>query len=150
MTVSYDVFMEAFLDKITEYEFLKLDEFDRDAIVDGYLRRTMAQFTEVSAVDFSNRNDGRRCFEIADDVTQDELDEIIEIVSEGMVVQWFKKHLYHQENLLNLLNSSDFSAYSPAELTYRITNAYHRCKHDFTARVREYSYRHSDLTELHI
>ena len=87
---------------------------------------------------------------VGEDVTENELEEVVEIVSEGMVVQWFKRYMYHQENLLNLINTTDFSAYSPAELTYRITNAYKQCKRDFITRMREYSYRHGDLTVLHI
>ena len=150
MIVSYDVFTEAFLSKITEYTFYQLPDRNRQSIVDGYMKRACAQFSEVCAINIANGDDELREFDVGEDVTENELEEVVEIVSEGMVVQWFKRYMYHQENLLNLINTTDFSAYSPAELTYRITNAYKQCKRDFITRMREYSYRHGDLTVLHI
>lgn len=149
MTVSYDSFTEAFLNKITEYDFCKLAEEDRQAIVDGYMKRACAQFSEFCKYDIGNGDDDERTYEFAD-ATEDEIEEIIDIVTEGMLVQWFKQYQYKQENLMILLNTADFTQYSPAELTYRITNAYKMLKRDFVTRMREYSYRHGDLTRLHI
>lgn len=149
MTVSYDRFTEAFLAKITEYNFLKLEESDRQAIVDGYMKRAAAKFGEVCKYDILNGDDENREYTF-DGATPDRVDEIIDIVTDGMLEQWLRQYLYKQENLENLLNTADFSHYSPAELTYRITNAYNMCKKDFAWRIREYSYRHGDLTDLHI
>lgn len=148
MLVSYDVFTQAFLNKVTEYNFLQLYETDRQAIVDGYMKRACAQFSEDCRFDITHGDDETRTFDM-EGVTEGELDEIIDIVTEGMLVQWFKQFMYKQENLELLLNTTDFTSYSPAELTYRLTNAYKMCKRDFTTRVREYSYRHNDLTGLH-
>lgn len=149
MVVSYDDFTEAFLSKITEYRFLKLDIEDRQAICDGYMRRSWSKLREVIAADSVTRDDEHRCFDFAD-MDQDDIDEIIEIISDGMVYQWMSQHMHKQENLENMLTTSDFAAYSPAELTYRITNAYEKCRSRFIAEVREYSYRHGDLSELHL
>ena len=149
MTVSYDSITEAFLSKITEYNFLKLEEQDRQAIVDGYMKRAASKFSEVCKYDIGAGDDGERAY-ILDGATEDEAEEIIDIITDGMLEQWLKQYLYKQENLENALNTTDFTHYSPAELTYRITNAYKMCRKDFTCRVREYSYRHGDLTSLHI
>ena len=149
MTVSYDSFTEAFLAKITEYDFLKLTEVDRQAIVDGYMKRAISRFSEVCKYDIANGDDDNREYDL-DGATADEAEEIIDIVSDGMLEQWMRQYMFKQDNLQNMLNTNDFSQYSPAELTYRITNAYKMCKHDFTGRMREYSYRHGNLKELHI
>lgn len=149
MIVSYDTFTEAFLAKITEYKFLKLNENSRQAICDGYMKRACAKFSEVCKHDIATGDDETRTFTL-NGVTSMELDEIIDIVSDGMVYQWMSQHMHKQENLENMLTTSDFSAYSPAELTYRITNAYEKCGRKFTNAVREYSYRHGDLTNLHL
>lgn len=149
MIVSYDRFIEAFLSKITEYRFLKLRETIRTAICDGYMKRACAKFSEVCKYNIAGGDDETRSFTF-DGITASELDEIIDIVSDGMVYQWLSQHMYKQENLENMLTTSDFSAYSPAELTYRITNAYKECGRKFTNAVREYSYRHGDLTKLHL
>lgn len=148
MTVSYDLFVNAFLNKVTEYTFVKMDFNDRMDVIDGYMKRACAQFASICKHDIVGGDDERRVFEL--EINENELDELIDIISEGMVVQWMKPYMYKQENLENMLNTSDFSAYSPAELLYRITNAYNMCKKDFTVMMREYSYNHGDLSDLHL
>lgn len=149
MTVSYDRFAAAFLDKVTEYSFLRLAELNRQAMIDGYMKRACAHFSEVCKYDIANGDNEQRAFNL-DGITEAELNEIIDIVTEGMLVQWMKPYMYAEENLQNMLNTSDFSAYSPAELLYRIKSAYEMCRKDFTRMMREYSYRHGDLTDLHL
>lgn len=153
MIVSYDTFTAAFLAKITEYNFILLSDENRQALVDGYMKLACAEFSEVCTVGIDAGDDEKRQFDLTDngvDLKPSEVDEIIEIVTEGMLVQWFKQYYYKAENLENMLNSSDFTSYSPAELLYRMTTAYNMVKDDFIAKKREYSYRHGDLTTLHI
>lgn len=149
MTVSYDVFTQAFLSKVTEFDFCRLPEKNRIELVDGYMKRACAKFGEVCQYDIINGDDDKRVFEF-DGITDGELDEIIEIVTEGMLVQWLKPLMYAQYNYENMLNTTDFSSYSPAELLKQCVAAYNMCKKDFTNMVREYSYRHGDLTDLHL
>lgn len=146
MSVSYDLFTGAFLNKVTEYDFIKLDQYDRNSVVDGYMKRACSQFNKICKHDLLTFDDAVR--EFAADIPEDELEEIIDIVSEGMLVQWMKPYFYRADNLENVLNTRDFSAYSPAELLYRITNAYNAAKKDFTNMMREYSYNHGDLSDL--
>ena len=148
MVVSYDLFTEAFLSKVTEYNFCKLSEQNRQALVDGYMKRACAQFSEVCK-NVRDLDDANRTITM-DDLTVNELDEIVEIVTEGMLVQWMKPYTYKQENLENMLNTADFSSYSPAELLKRVVDAYKLCKREFVVRSREYSYRHGDITDLHL
>lgn len=152
MVVSFDVFTGAFLAKLTEYDFIRMSDAMRRELTDGYLRRACARFDEVCVYDLTARDDFTRTFELERDgvdITPAELDEIVDIVSLGMLVQWFTQQYYNQENMKNMLNTTDFSHYSPSELLYRMTSAFEMCKSDFEAAVREYSYRHADLTQLH-
>lgn len=147
-SVSYDAFTGAFLGKISEFEFLKLDDNTRTEIVDGYLKRALTAFRKNCKHDlFTTGNDLLRQFTV--EIPDDELDEIVEIVSEGMVVQWLKQYLNQQELLQMVLNTRDFSQYSPAELLMRVGNAYNTAYKNYTQMIREYSYNHGDLTELH-
>lgn len=146
MSVSYDIFTSAFLNKVTEYDFLKLEEANRNAIVDGYMKFACAQFNKICKYDLTSRDDDVREFTI--NIPEEDIDEIADIVSEGMLVQWMKPYFYRADNLENILNTSDFTSYSPAELLYRITNAYKESKKDFTNMMRAYSYNHGDLTDL--
>lgn len=152
MSVPYDVFAGSFLNKITEFNLLDLVNggFSREAtdIVDGYLRRALVQFNGVCKHDLSVRDDEERV--LLADIPIDELDEIVDIVSEGMLVQWMKPYVYRQENLESVLNTRDFTTYSPAELLLRISGVYASVQRDYTQMIREYSYNHGDLTDLHL
>lgn len=149
MGVSYDLFGGAFLAKITEYEFLQLPAADRTQIVDGYMKKAIVAFKKNCKYDLTTTaDDSSREFSV--DIADEDIDELAEIISEGMVVQWLKPYIYQQENLQNALNTRDFSTYSPAELLMRIGNAYEKAQKDYVQMIREYSYNHGDLSDLHI
>lgn len=148
MNIPYDSFVTAFLNKVTEYKFLKLAAEDRDAVVHGYFRRALNGFKNVCKYDFSKYDEYTG--EFTDDFKDQDVDEIVDIISEGMVVQWIKSYLYNQEILENVLNTRDFTTYSPAEMLLRVGNAHEKAQKDFTQMVREYSYNHGDLSDLHI
>ena len=149
MSVPYDKFTEAFLSKVTEFEFVNMRDFERNGLIDGYMKRAISSFKCVCQYDLSSTaDDVIREFNV--DIPAEDIDEIVEIVSEGMLVQWMKPYTYKQENLELVLNTRDFTTYSPAELLNRISAAYAKAKKDFVSMVREYSYNHGDLTDLHL
>lgn len=149
MGVPYDNFTEAFLSKVTEYEFVNLKDFERNGLIDGYMKRAIASFKKICKYDLSTTGDDIiREFDV--EINNGDLDEIIDIVSEGMLVQWMKPYTYKQENLENVLNTKDFTTYSPSELIMRIGNAYAAVQKNFTNMMREYSYNHGDLSDLHL
>lgn len=149
MAVSYDVFVGAFLGKISEFDFAQLSDDDRDEVVQSYMKRAVVEFGPMCVYDLvGTANDEDEQYDV--DIPDRDLDEIVNIVSEGMVVQWLKPFVYRQEILENVLNTRDFTQYSPAELLMRVGNAYTKSQQDFTQMMREYSYNHGDLTSLHI
>lgn len=152
MTIPYDVFTGAFLAKITEYDLLALEEDERQEAVDGFMKRTIGNstFRKVISYNFANGSDDE-AREYTVDVDDDSVvDEIIDIVSDGMLIQWLKPYVYKQELLENTLNTRDYTLYSPAELLMRVGNAYTKAQKDYTQALREWSYNHGNLTELHI
>lgn len=149
MSVPYDKFTGAFLSKISEYEFVNLRDFERNSIVDSYMKRAIAAFRKICKYNLSTTGDDIiREFDV--EIDDGDLDEIVDIVSEGMLVQWMKPYTYKQDNLENVLNTKDFTTYSPSELLMRISNAYSAAQKDFTNMMREYSYNHGDLSDLHL
>ena len=113
------------------------------------MKKAISQFKPVCQYDFSSTaDDVVRTFDV--EVKTEDLDELADIVSEGMLVQWMKPYVYAGENLENMLNTRDFTEYSPATLLYRIKEAYNQAKKDYTNMIREYSYNHGDLTDLHL
>lgn len=148
MGVSYDVFGGAFLQKITEYELLQLSGQNREMLVDGYLKRALTTFRKNCKYDlFTTADDNARSFSV--DIPEEDLAELADIISEGMIVQWLKPYLNRQELLENILNTRDFTTYSPSELLYRVGEAYERARKNYIGMIREYSYNHGDLSDLH-
>ena len=80
----------------------------------------------------------------------EDVDEIVDIITEGMVAQWFKPYANNADNLENTLNTTDYSGYSPAEILNRVRTAYKEAETCFKNRGNNYSFEHGDLTDLHI
>lgn len=148
MSLSYDVFTEGFLSKITEFELLALEEGRRTEVVDGYMKRSIAGFKRICKYDLTAWDDVTRTIDV--EIPDEDIDEIVDIVSEGMVVQWLKPYLYRQEILENALSTRDYAVFSPAELLMRVGNAYQKAQTDYTQMMREYSFNHGDLSVLHL
>lgn len=149
MGISYDMFSGAFLAKITEYDFINIAEENRTAIIDGYLKRALVAFKKNCRYDLlSNMDDDAR--EIGIEVKDEDVDELVDIISEGMVVQWLKPYVHHQENLENALSTRDFSVFSPAELLNRIVGTYKEANKIYTQMIREYSYNHGNIKDFHL
>lgn len=149
MGVPYDSFIGAFLSKITDYDLADIDR--RYEITVDLMKRTLSlsTFKKVCDYDFTTTaDDSAEQFDV--DIDDEILDEIVDIVSEGMVVQWLKPYVYKQELLENVMNTRDYTMYSPAELLLRVGNAYSKAQKDYIQMIREYSYNHGDLTDLHI
>lgn len=149
MSVPYDVFVNSFLSKVTEFDFLQIDREYAVDIIDGFMKRALLAFRKNCLYDFfTTADDSTRSFDI--DVPEDDLDEIVNIVSDGMIAQWMKPYLNRTALLRNVLNTRDFITYSPAELLLRVGNAYKSAQTEFIQGIREYSFNHGKLTELHI
>lgn len=150
MLVSYDIFTGAFLSKITEFDLLLVDVKNRTIIIDGYMKRAISQFQHICKCDLiTTADDTERTIDVELE-SDDDLTELVDIISEGMVVNWMKPYIYKQEMLEMTLNTKDFTTYSPAEMIHRMSGAYEKAQSDFTQLMREYSYNHSDLTKLHL
>ena len=149
MSVSYDVFIGSFLEKVTERDLLSLEQSQRDSVVIGYMKRAISGFRKICQYDFSTTVVYETRVFIVDG-PDDDLTEIADIVSVGMFVQWLKPYVYKQELLENAINTQDFTTYSPAELLLRVGNAYADAKKDYTQMIREYSFNTGDLTDLHL
>lgn len=149
MSIPYDSFTEAFLDKISEFELSQLEDNIRTEMVDKYMKRAVSAFRKNCKVDlFTTGDDVERVYDV--DVSPEDAEELIDIISEGMIVQWLKPYVYQADLLRNLMNTRDYTLYSPAELLLRVGNQHKAAQRDFIQMIREYSYNHGDLSDLHI
>lgn len=147
MNISYDVLTRAFLSKITEFDFARLQECTSQAMIDGYIRTALYRFDKVCKYDLKSTDSEQRF--LPADFAEEDVDEIVDIVSEGMIAEWLKPYVYKAENLENVLNTTDYTSYSPAELLLRITGVYKMAKEEFDKMIKDYSYDHGDLSDLH-
>jgi len=148
MSISHDMLTGSFLAKITEFEFIEIDDESRTSIIDGYMRRAVNAFKKNCKYSLhTSYDDENRTFAI--EIKDEDVDEIVDILSEGMVAQWLKTYLNRQELLESTLNTRDYTTYSPAELLRRVGEAYDRVQKNYTQMIREYSFNHGDLSVLH-
>ena len=156
MVVSYDEFTSVFLDKIREYEFLSMEEEIRTDIIDGYMIRAFTEFRKNCRYNFLGVADNtERQFDFGNepqdvqDKLAGDLSEIVNIVTDGMCLQWMKPYKNNQEILENVLNTRDFTLYSPSELLKQVRATYKELSNEYKQEIREYSYNHMNLEELH-
>lgn len=146
MSVSYDVFTQGFLRKVKEYHYLSLPDTVTQDMIDGYMKLACAQFNKMCYHDLTTFDDVAREFPV--EIPDGELYTIVDIVSEGMVNHWLKPYAYNAENYENVMNSKDFSQYSPAELSKILSNIHQTAKSNFVNAMRDYTYQYGDLTDL--
>lgn len=154
MDVAFDVFTEAFLQKITEFDLLELSAQQRGHLTDSYLTRALSELVPLCRGYFTVGVDAehRKVVFGGKADSWDSLDstEIVNIVSEGMLIHWLKPYVNRQESLENVVNTRDYSTYSPAELLKRVGERYKAAMRDFKQMALEYTYAHGDLTRLHL
>lgn len=144
MATSYEIFYEVFLHKILEYHYATIDTSFIEEESKKYLDASISQFRHYCTVyDFSDRNDELSCFNF--DIDKTDSDEIVDIVTDGMVVDWFKKYICNSDALENVLTTKDFALYSPANLNFRNRETYEMLRQAFINKMREYSFTHNDL-----
>lgn len=149
MALSYDAFTDAFLAKITEFDLLDMNQWDANEMINKYMKKAVVAFNKVCVYDLiAGQDDENGQYDV--EIKEEDVDEIVDIVSEGMVVQWLKPYVYRQEVLENALSSRDWTVFSPANLLLRLTELYSKVQKDYKQMVRDYSYHHGDLTCLHI
>lgn len=141
----YKAFIDTFLDKISDYKLLNYEDDLVDELAVGYMKRVCTKFDKICQADLSQQDDNEYAF-LSDEID----DEIIDIVTDGMVVEWLRQHVNNSDNLENILNTKDFTMYSSKNLLAEIKSLYQDEQKAFTNSMREYSYNHGDLSNLHL
>ena len=109
------------------------------------MKRVCTKFDKICQADLSQQDDNEYAF-LSDEID----DEIIDIVTDRMVVEWLRQYVNNSDNLENILNTKDFTMYSSKNLLAEIKSLYQDEQKAFTNSMREYSYNHGDLSNLHL
>ncbi|MBQ0036422.1 MAG: hypothetical protein KBT35_05850 [Firmicutes bacterium] len=143
MATSYDEIFLSFKDNITDSDILLLSEELQTETMIALMKKAINRCGRIcNGVDLSDRDDELLTFNV------DVPDDFIEIITEWMTVFWLKPYLNNTENFRNILNTKDFSFFSPANLLEKISNTYKNTYKHARSLTNEYSYIHADMTRL--
>ena len=146
--ISYDRFAQAFLSKISDYNLAMLEGYQQRDLTDRFLHSACASFARLCKYDLTAAAFDDSTRTLMTDIPEHDLGEIIDIISTGMVVEWMNTYLYRQENLQNVLNTTDFHGFSPAELLKQVRAAHKHASDNFAAAMRRYSFDHADRRDF--
>ena len=110
MPTSFDEIYKRFLAKIADYEMLEYGEATLEEYLLDLLTASIDDFSELCKQDISTVDLSLSMFYVT--LTQREKD----ILALGMVVHWIRPKVYNSDMLRNVLNTKDYSVYSPANL----------------------------------
>lgn len=136
---SYSDVIEVFLNKVTDMDLPKFDDLTRDAILIGYMKSACTKFAKVCKADLYDRDDELQNFNSNLD------DEVIDIITENMLVEWLKPKVLFTDNLSNVLNTKDFSMYSPANMLKELRETLTYLKKNAKGLINNYSFAHSGV-----
>lgn len=142
MATSYDVVHTRAIAKISDYDILKFDVDARQQIMDDYLFSADVEFQRLCKIDLADKDSELRQY------NQTLTDEVIEILAAGEVYYWLMPKVLNTENLYNVLNTKDFSMYSPANLLKELQSLRDTFWNEFKRKMYLYTYRTASISEL--
>lgn len=141
MGTTYDEIIEIFIDKISEYDWYKYTDIERDEIIEQYMFSACAKWRN-SGVDLNDRDNENRRFNIK--LT----DEQIDIIVTGMIVEWLKPKVYDSDKMKTFLNTKDYRLTSPQGILDKIIQIYKIAKVEFKVMKSEYSFNRWNINEV--
>ena len=105
MATSYEIIYKRFLQKITDFNLIEIDDYSLEEMLDGWLKSSIVRARTMNS-DLSKRDDEVQ--EFLEDLT--DLD--IEILALGMVNSWLDQYLNSTENVLQFIGGKEEKFYS--------------------------------------
>ena len=139
---TYQAIYDAFLDKITDYEFAAYSEELKQDLLQAYLQSAISRFGRICAQDLNDRDDENGEFNV--ELTIEEID----VITAWMEAEWLKQYMYDSDNLHNRINTAEFSSVSPANMLASITSSYENARQQALSLMNKYSYIHGKYDEL--
>jgi len=144
MATLYSDVYNPFLEKITDYDLPAFAEADRENILHGFMIRTCTKFQRISKratnIDLSDKDETLKQF------NGTLTDDIIDIITTGMTVEWLRPKYLYDDNMKNMLNTKDYSmAASPANMANSIRTTYLTTQKEFESAMNKYSFVNGDF-----
>lgn len=141
MATPYDSIYQSFLQKISDYSFLSMDDTVLKNNLSGYLKSSITKFKRCKH-DLSERDDIVGQFNI--DLT----DEEIEILSIYMMVEYLSPKLVTSDLIAQSLSSQDFNIYSQANHIKEIRLLRDSYKSEADQAMMRYTLYNTDLSDM--
>lgn len=107
MATSYDNIYDRFVNKITDFNIVELDDYSLGDMLQGWLKSAIVRSRKCQH-DLSKRDDELQEFE------EDLSDLEIELLAMGMVDAWLSQYLNSTENVLQFIGGKEEKYYSQA------------------------------------
>lgn len=144
MSTPYSKIYEVAMSKFSDYSFLKLNEEQREAILEIYLNSSQVDFQRVCHFDLTDRDDSNKQYNVDLD------NECLEILGLGIAYYWLSSYVLDSELLKNKLSLKDYSYYSPANLLKELQALRDSLGRDFKREIIKYSYFNGDVSSLKV
>ena len=115
MATSYETIYNRFVQKITDFNILDLDDYSLDNMLDGWLKSAIIR-TRKCEHDLSKRDD------VLQEFTEDLSDLEIELLALGMVDSWVTPMLNSTELTLQFLGGKEEKFYSQSQQLAELRN----------------------------
>lgn len=142
MPTSFDEIYKRFLAKIADYEMFEYDNSTLESYLEDLLILAIDDFSELCKQDLNETDYENKSFGTV--LTNREK----EILSLGMIVHWVRPKVYNSDMLRNVLNTKDYSVYSPANLLEKMTDLLEKTETELDQKMKMYSYRNEDMASL--
>lgn len=144
MGTSYNAIYESAIGRFSDYDLIPLSDEEREAILLGHLKRACADFGNICLYDLKDRDDAAGEFEADLD------DECIDILGLGVAYHWCSSKVLNSELFRNVLNTKDFSFFSPGSLLNNLRLLRGQLYDEYKARIVAYSYDHGEIASLKV
>lgn len=128
--------------RFADHKFLQKDIQTRTDVLEKYLISAKTDFYHMCKVNL------RDCDMEAKQFNEDLDDDVIEILALGVSFYWLSYKTFNSELLKNVLNSKDYYYYSPANLLKEVQTLRKTVRREFYGKMRDYSYRNNDISNL--
>lgn len=142
MPTSFEEIYRRFLAKVSDYEMLEYEQATLEGYLFDLLNASIDDFAELCKQDISSIDVDANAFYVT--LTQREKD----ILALGMVVHWIKPKVYNSDMLRNVLNTKDYSMYSPGNLLEKMKTLMEAASSELDRKMKMYSYRSEDMASL--
>jgi len=144
MSTEYSVIYDAAISRFSDYDFIPLLEEQREEVLLRHLKSARADFARVCKFDLYDCDDDAGEFNVDLDGTS------IDILALGVSYYWCSSKVLNSELFRNVLNTKDYSFFSPGSLLNNLRLLRDSLREEFHSRIIAYSYDNGDIAGLKV